>query len=70
MKKDPLYVALWRFDQISSFLDKRLIPGERARMIEKSFRQGSFVFNIGKRALRYFVGKSRSLRTLIKFIWR
>jgi transposase InsO family protein len=38
MKKDPLYVALWRFDQISSFLDKRLTPGERARMIEEASR--------------------------------
>ena len=38
MKKDPLYVALWRFDQISSFLDKRLTPGERARMIQEASR--------------------------------
>jgi hypothetical protein len=38
MKKDPLYVALWRFEQISAFLDKRLTPGERARMIEEASR--------------------------------
>lgn len=38
MKKDPLYVALWRFDQISPFLDKRLTPGERVRMIEEASR--------------------------------
>ena len=38
MKKDPLYVALWRFNQISSFLDKRLTPGERARMIKQASR--------------------------------
>jgi len=38
MKKDPLYVALWRFNQISVFLDKRLTPGERARMIEEASR--------------------------------
>ena len=38
MKKPPIYVALWRFDQISSFLDKRLTPGERARMIEEASR--------------------------------
>jgi transposase InsO family protein len=38
MKKDPLYVALWRFEQISAFLDKRLTPGERARMVEEASR--------------------------------
>ncbi len=38
MKKNPLYVALWRFNQISLFLDKRLTPGERARMIEEASR--------------------------------
>ena len=38
MKKDPIDVALWRFNQISCFLDKRLTPGERARMIEEASR--------------------------------
>jgi transposase InsO family protein len=38
MKKNPLNVALWRFDQISLFLDKRLTPGERARMINQASR--------------------------------
>jgi hypothetical protein len=38
VKKDPLFVALWRFNQISSFLDQRLTPGERARMIEQASR--------------------------------
>ena len=38
MKKNPLNVALWRFDQISLFLDKRLTPGERARMIDEASR--------------------------------
>jgi transposase InsO family protein len=38
MKKNPLYVALWRFDQISLFLDKRLTPGQRARMIDEASR--------------------------------
>jgi transposase InsO family protein len=36
MKKDPMYVALWRFNQISAFVDKRLTPGERARMIDQA----------------------------------
>ena len=38
MKKDPIYVAVWRFNQISLFLDKRLTPGERARMIDEAAR--------------------------------
>jgi transposase InsO family protein len=38
VKKDPIYVALWRFNQISLFLDKRLTPGERARMIDEASR--------------------------------
>jgi transposase InsO family protein len=38
VKKDPIYVAVWRFNQISSFLDKRLTPGERARMIDEASR--------------------------------
>lgn len=35
-KKDPLNIALFRFNQISAFLDKRLTPGERSRMIEEA----------------------------------
>jgi len=38
LKKNPLNVALWRFEQISLFLDKRLTPGERARMVDKASR--------------------------------
>jgi len=38
VKKDPIYVAVWRFNQISLFLDKRLTPGERARMIDEASR--------------------------------
>ena len=38
MKKDPIYVAVWRFHQISLFLDKRLTPGERTRMIDEASR--------------------------------
>ena len=34
MKKYPIHVVLWRFDQISIFLDKRLTLGERSRMID------------------------------------
>lgn len=34
MKKDPLTIALFRFQQISSLIDKRLTPGERSRMID------------------------------------
>lgn len=33
-----MHVAVWRFHQISSFLDKRLTPGERARMIDEASR--------------------------------
>ncbi len=32
MKKDPLNVTIFRFNQISAFLDKYLTPGERERM--------------------------------------
>jgi len=38
MKKDPLNIALWRFEQISAFLDKRLTPGERSRMVDEVSR--------------------------------
>ena len=38
MKRNTLNVALWRFHQISLFLDKRLTPGERARMIDEASR--------------------------------
>jgi transposase InsO family protein len=38
VKKNPRNVALWRFEQISLFLDKRLTPGERARMIDEASR--------------------------------
>ena len=33
MKQDLLNIALFRFNQISALLDKRLTPGERSRMI-------------------------------------
>jgi transposase InsO family protein len=38
MKRDPINIALWRFEKISAFLDKRLTKGERSRMINEASR--------------------------------
>ena len=38
MSQNPLHVALWRFEQISIFLDTGLTPGERSRMIDQASR--------------------------------
>lgn len=38
MKKDPIHIALWRFEKISMLLDSRLTPGERSRMIKEMSR--------------------------------
>ncbi len=38
MALDPLRVAMWRFEQIGPFLDERLTPAERRRLMEAAAR--------------------------------
>lgn len=38
MKQNPYRIAQWRFEQISVFLDSRLTPGERSRLVEEASR--------------------------------
>ena len=36
MRKDPIKVARWRFEQISVYLDSRLTPEERSRLLKEA----------------------------------